>query len=52
MPSTAVRHRPGFLDGPLRLYIGGERVSTYLTSKSVWVDLQSAVTRAGQAISR
>jgi acyl-CoA reductase-like NAD-dependent aldehyde dehydrogenase len=28
MPTTAVPPRPAFLDGPLRLYIGGQHVST------------------------
>jgi hypothetical protein len=32
--------------------LGAEALEPYLTSKSVWVDLQSAVTQAGQAISR
>jgi phenylacetaldehyde dehydrogenase len=32
--------------------LGEEALEPYLTSKSVWVDLQSAVAQAGQAISR
>jgi acyl-CoA reductase-like NAD-dependent aldehyde dehydrogenase len=32
--------------------LGEEALEPYLTSKSVWVDLQSASAQAGQAISR
>ena len=32
--------------------LGEEALEPYLTSKSVWVDLQSAAAQAGQAISR
>ena len=32
--------------------LGEEALEPYLTSKSVWVDLQSGVAQAGQAISR
>lgn len=68
LPTSVIPSRPAFLDGPLRLYIavpfggrkhsgfgrelGEEALEPYLTSKSVWVDLQSAAAQAGQAISR
>jgi len=45
MTHAAAGPRPGFLDGPLRLYIDGE-------STSIWPDLEAAVPQSGQGISR
>jgi hypothetical protein len=51
MTGTVAEPRPGFIDGPLRLYIE-EALDPYLQSKSIWLDLEAAVPQSGQGISR